>query len=152
MTQPPQRPPRRRKKKEPFVLLLVALLVALVAWPFEKLFGGGRGRAGGESEGSRARLVALIAVGVVVALLVLFAAVAVVEAATGGGTIHGNVSVSGIGVGGLTADQAAQKLARVAPRGGAVTLTWGGRRWTLSAARLRARLNATAAARVIPDV
>ena len=147
MTQPPQRPPRRRKKKEPLVILLAALLVALVAWPFEKLFGRGPGRAGGESGGGRARLAALIAVGVVVALLVLFAAVAVVEAATGGGTIHGNVSVYGIGVGGLTVDQAAQKLARVAPRGGAVTLTWGGRRWTLSAATLHAHLNAAAAAR-----
>ena len=125
MTQPPQRPPRRRKKKEPLVILLAALLVALVAWPFEKLFGRGRGRAGGESGGGRARLAALIAVGVVVALLVLFAAVAVVEAATEGGTIHDNVSVYGIGVGGLTVDQAAQKLARVAPRGGAVTLTLG---------------------------
>jgi len=141
MTQTPQRQPRRRKKKEPLFILVIALLVALVAWPFERVLGRGRGRSRGAG---RARFVALVAVAVVVALLV---AVAAVDAATGRGTIHGNVTVYGIGVGGLTVDQATQKLARVAPHGGAVTLTWGGHRWNLSAAALHARLNAAAAAR-----
>ena len=138
MTQPPQRPPRRRKKKEPLVILVIALIVALVTWPLEKL--AGRGHGGGR----QTRFVVVIVAAIVVALVV--AAVAFSEAAQGD-TIHHNVSVYGIGVGGLTVDQAAQKLARVAPRGGAVTLSWEGRRWTLSAAALHARLNAPAAAR-----
>ena len=115
MTQPPQRPPRRRKKKEPLVILVIALVVALVAWPFEKLFGRARSRSRGAG---RRRLVALIVVVVVVALLL---AVAAVDAATGRGAIHGNVTVYSIGVGGLTVDQAAQKLERVAPRGAAAS-------------------------------
>ena len=135
MTQPAQRLPRRRKKKEPLVILVIALLVALVAWPFEKLFSGG---------GGQKRFVALIVAGVVVALAVAGAAF---DQATQNATIHRNVAVYGIGVGGLTVEQAAQKLARVAPRGGAVRLTWGGRTWSLSAAALHARLNAAAAAR-----
>ena len=143
MTQPAQRPPRRRKKKEPLVVLVIALLVALVAWPFEKLFGRGRGRAG-----RRARNVVLIVAGVVVALL---AAAAVVDAATGRGAIHGNVNVSGIAVGGLTVDQAMQKVAQVAPRSGAVRLTWHGRGWNLSVAALHAHLAVAAAARAAYD-
>ncbi len=49
MSQTPQRPPRRRKKKEPFAVVILALVVALVAWPFERLAGRGRepqGRGG----------------------------------------------------------------------------------------------------------
>ena len=125
MTQPPQRPPRRRKKKEPLVILVLALLVALVAWPFEKLFGGTRDRDalaiatatalatdrdgarnrdrdgvrnstrdGARSRAAgRARLVTLVAVAVVVVLLL---AAGAVDAATGRGAIHSNVTVYGI--------------------------------------------------------
>ena len=67
--------------------------------------------------------------------------------ATQSGTIHHNVTVYGVGVGGLTVTEATLKLERVEPRGGAVTLIWGGRHWSLSAAALHARLNAAAAAR-----
>ena len=141
MTQPPQRRPRRRKKKEPLVILALALVVALVAWPFEKLFGSGQG-------GGRRRTAALIVVGVVAVLLVGAAAV---DAATGRGAIHGNVTVYGIPVGGLTVDEAVQKLERVAPRSGGVRLTRGGRGWNLSAAALHAHLAAGVAARVAYD-
>ncbi|MGZ4199968.1 MAG: peptidoglycan binding domain-containing protein, partial [Thermoleophilia bacterium] len=163
MTQPAQRPPRRRKKKEPLVILVIALFVALVAWPFEKLFGHNgdrngdrdgdrshngdrsRSRSRSRSRGAgRARLAMLI---VVVAVVALLLAAAAVDAATGRDAIHGNVMVYSIGVGGLTVEQAAQKLERVAPRGGGVRLTWRGRGWNLSAAALHARLNARAAAR-----
>ena len=143
MTQPPQRPPRRRKKKEPLVILVIGLLVALVAWPFEKLVGHGGGGVVGRDRG-RTRFVALILVGVAVAL---FVAIVAFAEATQSGTIHHNVTVYGVGVGGLTVTEATLKLERVEPRGGAVTLTWGGRRWSLSAAALHARLNAAAAAR-----
>jgi vancomycin resistance protein YoaR len=147
MTQPPQSPPRRRKKKEPLAVLVIALLVAFVAWPFEKLFGRARSRSRSRSAG-RARLVALIVVGLVVALLV---GAAVVDAATGRDAIHGNVTVYGIGVGGLTVDQAARKLERVAPRSGGVRLTRGGRGWNLNAAALHAHLDAGTAARAAYD-
>ncbi len=123
MTQPAQRPPRRRKKKEPLVILVIALLVALVAWPFEKLFGrnGDRSRNGdrdGDRSQSRGAGRAAAMLIVVVAVVALLLAAAAVDAATGRDAIHGNVMVYSIGVGGLTVDQAAQKLERVAPRGG----------------------------------
>ena len=138
MTKPPQRPPRRRKKKEPLAILILALLVALVAWPFEKLFGRGGGRGRG-----RARLVVVLVVGIVLALLV--AAVAF-DAASTGDTIHRNITVDGVAVGGLTVAQATQKLETVALRGGGVTLSWSGRQWRLTAAELHARLRARVAA------
>ena len=138
MTKPPQRPPRRRKKKEPLAILILALLVALVAWPFEKLFGRGGGRGRG-----RARLVVVLVVGIVLALLV--AAVAF-DAASTGDTIHRNITVDGVAVGGLTVAQATQKLETVALRGGGVTLSWSGRQWRLTAAELHARLRAKVAA------
>ena len=135
MTNPPQRPPRRRKKKEPLVILVIALVVALLAWPFEKLFGRQRG--------SRRRFVALL-VGVVVALVI---AVAALGQATQADTIHHNVTVQGIGVGGLTVAQATVKLERATLPAGALTVSWAGHHWTLSASALRARLEAKAAAR-----
>ncbi len=46
MSQTPQRPPRRRKKKESLAVLILALLVAVVAWPFERLAGRRRGPQG----------------------------------------------------------------------------------------------------------
>ncbi len=138
MAKPPQRPPRRRKKKEPLAILLLALLVALVAWPFDKLFrrGGGRGRG-------RARLVVVLVVAIVLALLV--AAVAF-DAASAGNTIHRNITVDSVAVGGLTVAQATQKLDAVALRGGGVTFSWSGRQWRLTAAELHARLRAKVAA------
>ena len=51
MTQRPQRPPRRRKKKEPRAVVILALLITLVAWPFERLAGrrlGAQGRSSDE--------------------------------------------------------------------------------------------------------
>jgi vancomycin resistance protein YoaR len=145
MAQSPRRPPRRRKKKEPLVILLVALVVAAVTWPFEKLRGHGEHRVRPERgpHRRRRRTVVLIAAGVVVLALV----VTLAAAASGSDTIHSNVTVHGIDVGGLTVDQAALKLARVAPRGGAVTLTWNGHRSTLSAAALHARIAAVSTAR-----
>jgi vancomycin resistance protein YoaR len=139
MTKPPQRPPRRRKKKEPLAILILALLVALVAWPFEKLFGRGGGRSRG-----RARFVVVLVVAIVLALLV--AAVAF-DAASAGDTIHRNITVNGVAVGGLTVAGATQKLEGVALRHGGVTLSRGGSHWTLTAAALHARLRAKAAAR-----
>ena len=91
----------------------------------------------------RRRLVLLIAAVAVVVLLV----VTLAASASGGDTIHGNVTVNGIRVGGLTVDEAAFKLARTAPRSGAVTFTWKGHRWTLSATALHARLATVSAAR-----
>ena len=153
MTQPPSRPPRRRKKKEPLVVLLVALVVAAVAWPFEKLRGHGEHRRHGsrhepgsqrERGRRRGRRRAVVLIAAVAAAVLL---VATLAAAAGGDTIHGNVTVHGIGVGGLTVDQAALKLARSAPQGGTVTFAWNGHRWTLNAAALRAHLAAVSAAR-----
>jgi vancomycin resistance protein YoaR len=138
MTKSPQRPPRRRKKKEPLAILILALLVALVVWPFEKLFGRGGGRGRG-----RARLVAVLVAAIVLALLV--AAVAF-DAASAGSTIHRNITVNGVAVGGLTVAQATQKLEAVTLRGGAVTLSRDGRQWRLTAAALHARLHASVAA------
>ena len=138
MTKPPQRPPRRRKKKEPLVVLVLALFVALVAWPFEKLFR----RAGWRHRG-RARLAVVCVTGIVVALVV---AVAAFDAATAGGTIHGNLTVDSVGVGGLTVAQATHKLEGVALGGGSVTLSRGGRHWDLTTAALHARLSAEVAA------
>jgi vancomycin resistance protein YoaR len=138
MAKPPQRPPRRRKKKEPLAILILALLVALVAWPFERLFGRGGGRGRG-----RARLVVVLVAAIVLALLV--AAVAF-DAASAGSTIHRNITVNGVAVGGLTVAQATQKLEAVALRGGAVTFSRDGRQWHLTAAALHARLRAKVAA------
>lgn len=141
MAQPPSRPPRRRKKKEPLVILLVALVVAAVTWPFEKLRGHGEHREHSRRRGRR-RAAVLVAAGVVAVLLIVTLA-----AAAGGNTIHGNVTVHGIGVGGLTVDQAALKLAQAAPRSGAVTFAWNGHRWDLNATTLHAHLAAVSAAR-----
>ena len=135
MTNQPQRPPRRRKKKEPLVILVIALVVALVAWPFEKLFGRQRG--------SRRRVVALL-VGVVAALVL---AVAALGQATQTDTIHQNVTVQGVGVGGLTVAQATVKLERATLPDGVLTVSWAAHHWTLSGSALRARLQAEAAAR-----
>src|ERR1035437_2974425 len=141
MAQPPSRPPRRRKKKEPLVILLVALVVAAATWPFEKLRGHGEHREHSRRRGRR-RAAVLVAAGVVAVLLIMTLA-----AAAGGNTIHGNVTVHGVGVGGLTVDQAALKLAQAAPRSGAVTFAWNGHRWDLNATTLHARLAAVSAAR-----
>ena len=135
MTDPPQRLPRRRKKKEPLAILIIALVVALMAWPFEKLFGRQRG--------SRRRVVALLA-GVALALLV---AIVAFDQATQADTIHRNVSVQGIGLGGLTVAQATARLERATLPDGALTVSWGTHHWTLSGGALRARFQAQAAAR-----
>ncbi len=105
----PNRQPRRRKKKEPLVVVLVALVAAVVAWPFRKVFGGGGGRRG--------RIV-LIVVLVAVALML---GVVGIDAATGRGAIHRNVRVYGVDVGGLTVNQAVQKLRHVSPKGGTLS-------------------------------
>ena len=145
MAQSPGTPPQRRKQKEPLVILLLALVVAAVAWPFEKLRGRGehRVRPARGPHRRRRRVAVLIAAGVVALVLV----VTLAAAASGSDTIHSNVTVHGVEVGGLTVGQAALKLARTAPKDGAVTLTWNGHRWTLSAATLHARIAAVSAAR-----
>ena len=145
MAQSPRRPPRRRKKKEPLFILLVALVVAAVTWPFEKLRGHGEHRVRPERGPHRGRRRAVVLIAA--ALVVLVLVVTLAAAASSSDTIHSNVTVHGIDVGGLTVGQAALKLARSAPKGGAVTLTWSGHRWTLSAAALHARIAAVSAAR-----
>ena len=152
MAQPPSRPPRRRKKKEPLAILLVALVVAAVAWPFEKLRGHGEHREGtrrghdGQREHDRQRGRRRVAV-LIAACVVAVAIIVTLAATAGGDTIHGNVTVHGIGVGGLTVDQAALKLAHAAPSGGGVSLTWNGHQWDMNATTLHAHLAAATAAR-----
>ncbi|HMK93364.1 MAG TPA: VanW family protein [Thermoleophilia bacterium] len=135
MTPQSRRSPRRRKN-ESLPILVIGLLAALIAWPFQRLFGSGR----------RRRLAIVIAA--VVGAIVL---AALVDAAASEGKIHAHVSVYGTDVGGLTVEQATERLRTTPLKAGTVTFTWQGRRWTISSKRLRAHLDATAAAQAAYD-
>jgi hypothetical protein len=93
--------------------------------------------------GQKGRIAAIVAVG----LVVTAAAVAYAYDRSQQGKIADGVTVAGVDVGGLDADQAARKVRRqlLSPLRGSLAVSFGGRTWTLPGKKLEVRADVEAA-------
>ncbi len=106
---------------------------------------GSGGGAGGRPSRTTARRRRLVLVGCLAAVVLVLAAVAG-DYLLSRGSIHGNVTVYGVGVGGMKASDAKFKLSSALPTGGQLKLVYKGHVWTISADALKTHIDGRAAA------